>query len=72
MTSLVSWLDVAPNTGTLLGGGTQTVNVTVNPNAQARAGTYSTDLILTLTFSDPEKAAHEPTSVLIPITVAVP
>ena len=72
MTSLVSWLDVTPNTGTLLGGGSQTVNLTVNPNAQARAGTYSTDLILTLTFSDPAKAAHEPTSVLIPITVAVP
>lgn len=72
MTSLVSWLDVAPNTGTLLGGGSQTVNVTVNPNAQAPAGTYTTDLILTLTFSDPAKAAHEPTSVLIPITVVVP
>lgn len=72
MASLVSWLDVAPNTGTLLGGGSQTVKVTVNPNAQAPAGTYTTDLILTLTFSDPAKADREPTSVLIPITVAVP
>jgi hypothetical protein len=72
MSSLVSWLDVTPNTGTLLGGGSQTVNVTVKPNAQAPAGTYTTDLILTFTFSDPAKAAHEPTSVLIPITVAVP
>jgi hypothetical protein len=56
--------------GTLLAGQSLKVNVT-SQNAPAVKGTYTTDLILTLTFSDPALAGHEPTSILIPISVVV-
>jgi hypothetical protein len=74
MTSTVNWLRVNPNNGTFLGGGVgvpQNVNVIVQ-NAPAARGTYTTDLILTLTFSDAAMAAtHEPTSILVPISLIV-
>jgi hypothetical protein len=74
MKSMVNWLSVVPNTGILLGGASLPLPATVaaNQNAQASAGTYTTDLILTLTFSDPALAGHEPTSILIPISDVVP
>lgn len=74
MTSTVNWLRVNPNNGTFLGGGVggpQNANVIVQ-NAPAAKGTYTTDLILTLTFSNAAMAAaHEPTSILVPISLVV-
>jgi hypothetical protein len=78
MTSNVNWLSVAPNTGTLPGsvqgvvGVPQTARLTTNSGALTPAVTYTTDLILTLTFSDATMAAtHEPTSLLIPVSLVV-
>jgi hypothetical protein len=79
MTSKVNWLSVNPNNGAFqrgvvgVVGVPQNVNVTANPGALVTAGTYTTDLILTLTFSNATMAAtHESTSILIPISVVVP
>lgn len=77
MTSKVNWLRVNPNNGSFLviGGVAPppvNFNVTVQ-NVPAVKGTYTTDLILTLTFRDAVMAAtFEPTSILIPISVVVP
>jgi Viral BACON domain len=74
MTSPVNWLRANPNNGTFQGGGVgvpPNVNVIVQ-NAPATKGTYTTDLILTLTFSNAAMAAaHEPTSILVPISLVV-
>jgi len=74
MTSPVNWLSANPNNGTFQAGGVgvpPNVNVTVQ-NAPATKGTYTTDLILTLTFNDAAMAAaHEPTSILVPISLVV-
>jgi len=74
MTSMVNWLRVNPNNGIFQGGGVggpQNVNVIVQ-NAPATKGTYTTDLILTLTFNNAAMAAaHEPTSILVPISLVV-
>jgi Viral BACON domain len=72
MKSTVSWLIIEPKTGTLEGGKEQIVNVKTDQNAGTEAGTYTTDLMLTLTLTDPTKKDREPTSVLIPISLIVP
>ena len=75
MTSKVNWLSVNPNNGSfLLIGGAAPPPVNFNvavQNAPAVRGTYTTDLVLTLTFSNPALASREPTSVLVPISVLV-
>jgi Viral BACON domain len=75
LTSNENWLSVNPTNGTFLViGGVAPPPINFNvavQNAPATRGTYTTDLILTLTFSDPALASHEPTSILIPISVVV-
>ncbi len=66
----VDWVSVNPSEGKLEGGGQTEVVVTTDKN-NLQAGTYRTDLILTITF-DPNPENHEPSSVLYPVKLAIP
>ena len=66
----VDWVSVNPSEGKLEGGG-QTEVVVTTDRSKLQAGTYRTDLILTITF-DPNPENHEPSSVLFPVKLAVP
>ncbi|SRR6266568_311282 len=71
----VSWVklnnSVVPLRGTLQGGSTQPINVTINKTGLP-AGPQQTDLSITFTFHDPAKASLEPTSRSVKVTMTVP
>lgn len=66
----VDWVSLNPSEGSLQGGKQADVVVTTD-KSNLQAGTYRTDLILTITF-DPNKDNREPTSSLFPVTLNVP
>lgn len=66
----VDWVSVDPSKGILQGGEQTKVDVTT-AKRNLQAGTYRTDLILTITF-DPNKNNREPNSTLFPVTLTVP
>jgi len=71
MTSNVNWAIVSP-TGGSLDGAAPSIQITTNSGGLAAGSTYTTDLVLTSTFSDPTLAAsREPTSVLVPVSIVV-
>lgn len=67
----VNWVSLNSNKGTLQGGEQATVVVTTDKSG-LQPGNYRTDLILAFTFTDPQKADREPTSVLYPVTLTIP
>lgn len=66
-TGNVGWVQATPSTGSISAGGTQAVQVTVKTTGLP-TGSYQTDLMLTFTQANSE---HEPTSVLILVTLMV-
>ncbi len=65
----VNWLTVHPNAGTLQPGAQQMVDVKVDKSSLP-AGTYNTELILTMTFHTISVGQH-PTTELVPVTLTV-
>jgi hypothetical protein len=68
----VDWVtSIDPPEGTLAEGEQKTVVVTTDTTLAPGAGTYRTDLVVTLTFK-PNDKKREPSSVHIPLTITVP
>jgi hypothetical protein len=68
----INWIQLDTSAGILAPGASQTINVTLMSMGLKAANSYQTDLILTFTFADPNKAGFEPTSVLVPATLIIP
>ncbi len=66
----VSWLTVDRSAGTLQSSAQQMVDVKVDKSSLP-AGTYNTELILTMTFHTISVGQH-PTTILVPVTLTVP
>jgi hypothetical protein len=68
----VDWVtELVPSSGTLQGGEQKTIEVTIDTTS-TEPGKYRTDLVLTFTFTDPNKKDREPSSVRVPLAITVP